>query len=410
MKPNVIKKNFSTWLLFGSLYSTQYLGLSFFIVALVAILREDGAPLEQISLIYLLGMIGACKFLWAPFIDKLKIGRNLGHYRSWLLLMQSSLVIILLVLSTLDLSTQFTAIYILCLLMTFISATQDIAVDGLVCRMLSSEERGLGNGIQTAGGMIGFMIGGGLILMAYPALGWMHSIWILAVGTSISLIQLIPFKEPVWPTTERSNQPVFRRFSTLWREMGGVTWISVLLCFPMGITIAYALTTPILVDAHWTLQRIGLVVNIIGPIIGMLSALLTGWLISRYGRQKIMMYSSVIQVMAILAIGTLALGYTTDLTVSFAISVYYFGYTPAMTLLCTLIMDHSSIQTPSTDYTLQYSLYQLFNLFIAGAGVFVAGKIGYIYTLSIAILLAIFAVTFSIRYWKWKALKSSHYV
>jgi hypothetical protein len=45
----------ATWWLLASLYTTQYLGLGFFMVALVAILRERGVPLEQLGMVYLLG-------------------------------------------------------------------------------------------------------------------------------------------------------------------------------------------------------------------------------------------------------------------------------------------------------------------------------------------------------------------
>ena len=41
---------------------------------------------------------------------------------------------------------------------------------------------GLGNGIQSAGGMIGNLLSGGAVLMAYPYLGWKGCMAILALG------------------------------------------------------------------------------------------------------------------------------------------------------------------------------------------------------------------------------------
>lgn len=93
-------------LLLGSLYTTQYLALGFFIVALPTILRERGMPLEQISLFYLLGLLWVFKFLWAPFIERFG-SRRLGHYRGWLLVLQSLLIVSVLCMIPLSLDTDF---------------------------------------------------------------------------------------------------------------------------------------------------------------------------------------------------------------------------------------------------------------------------------------------------------------
>ena len=91
------RKPLSTWLLLASLYMTQYLGLGFFWIALVAIMRRQGMPLEQLGVIYLLGLFWVIKVLWAPLIDRYGFGR-LGHYRGWMLLTQGGMVLCLVVI------------------------------------------------------------------------------------------------------------------------------------------------------------------------------------------------------------------------------------------------------------------------------------------------------------------------
>ena len=51
------------WRLLASLYGTQCLGLMFFVVAMVAILRERGAGMDTIGQVYLLGMVWPLKVL-----------------------------------------------------------------------------------------------------------------------------------------------------------------------------------------------------------------------------------------------------------------------------------------------------------------------------------------------------------
>lgn len=230
MTQGIHNKPFSTWALLASLYVTQYLGVSFFIVALVAIMREQGASLERISLIYLLGMFAACKFLWAPIIDRFRLSRRCGHYQGWLILTQTGLAAGLVVIGMLDVGANFTLLYALCLLVTLCCATQDIAVDGLACRLLTPDERGIGNGLQTAGGLLSYLIGGGLVLILYPHIGWRACLWLLAAGTALSLIQLPFFREPAWPGAQLPGRQMLR-FITFWRRERAGGWLVVLLCY-----------------------------------------------------------------------------------------------------------------------------------------------------------------------------------
>ena len=391
-------KPLSTWMLLGGLYVTQYLGVSFFIVALVAILREQGASLERISLIYLLGMLGACKFLWAPAIDRFHPIRRWGHYQGWLLLMQSSLVAGLFAIGSLNVITDFAAIYILCLLVTFFCATQDIAVDGLSCRLLTPAERGIGNGLQTAGGLLSYLIGGGLALILYPHIGWRNCLWMLAACTALSLAQLLFFKEPTWAAASRPTpwQPL--RFFTFWQRERGGGWLLVLLFYSMGTAIAYSILIPMLIDVGWTIERIGLLVNVLGSVAGFVAALLTGWLIRHISRHQAMLFAALLQVVAVSAIALPVLGHTGEAAVALAVCVYFFCYNPAMAVISTLIMDHASPETPATDYTLQFGMYQLSSMALGAGGVYLAGRLGYAVAISVAVFAALLAVVLSLRY------------
>lgn len=400
MPSSQIRKPLSLWFLIGSLYTTQYLGLSFFTVALVAILREQGASLQQTGTVYLLGMIGACKFLWAPLVDRLRFPPRIGRFRGWLLLMQSLLVLVLVFMSSMDVSAQFGAVYALCALMAFCGATQDIATDGLVCTILTPEERGVGNGIQTAGGMFGFMIGAGLVLMIYPSVGWRGACLLLAAGTAVSLAQLVFFKEPGVEAKPLEGWRCAARLASFWRQPGMLSWLGVLIFFPMGITAGYALLTPLLVDGGWHLDRIGLVVDVLGPAVGMAAGLLSGWLISRLGRRRVFPLCVVMQFVSVLGILVVARGHMSTVMVAAAVIAHFLGYVPTVTLLCTLMMDRTSPSSPATDYTVQYSAYQFIAMGVGGGSVALAGHIGYegvVYAAISAILLGALAVSRSAR-------------
>lgn len=88
------------WGLLASAYLSQFVASGFFYMALTAIPRERGAPLEQIGLIHMLGMVPGLKFFWVPLFDRYGFGAR-GHCGVWLALMQALLLAVLLWLSTL---------------------------------------------------------------------------------------------------------------------------------------------------------------------------------------------------------------------------------------------------------------------------------------------------------------------
>jgi len=378
-----IKLPSSVWALLGSLYITQYLGLGFFLVALVAILRSAGVSLEQLGIIYLLGIVWALKLFWAPLVDRFGID-CIGHFRGWLIAMQSGMVLSLLAIAWLDPVADFVPVFLLCLLFAFFSATQDIAVDGLACRLLGTEERGIGNGLRNAGNLLGNLLGGGVVLMVYPYLGWRIATLFLAAGTAVSLVQLLFFREPEHCMHCRPKVRLFHRFRHIWHNSGGGQWLLILAFYPVGVSLSYALITPILVDAGWSLDRIGFVFNVIGNMLGILTALATGYLIRRYGRLPVMRGAALLQIPGIVALVLPVRGETGEFAVAVAVSLYFLCYSPVVTVITTLIMDHASQDSPATDFSLQYSVYMLFGILAASLSAALASTFGYMAVLGLA--------------------------
>ena len=359
------------WLLLGSLYTTQYLGIAFLLVGLVAILRQHGANLDRVGMVYALGMIWPLKFLWAPLVDRIRFGRW-GHYRIWLLVMQGGLVVSLVALATLRASEDFAAVYLLCVCVSVLSATQDVAADGLACRLLTPTERGPGNGIQLAGGLLGHMLGGGVVLMIYPFVGWTGAVLLLAAATSVSFVQLLFFREPADLSVPARRGGLIGCVVSFWRRPGGRFWLLLLMLFPLGSSLAYSMTTPILVDLGWGMDRIGLAFTVFGSLAGMAAALATGKLLQRFGRRAMLIACAAVQVpgVAVIAVPVLGLG---DGWVTAAVILYFLCYTPVATVLATLMMDQASPHRPATEYTFQFSLNMLFSMAAMSGG---AGSTG----------------------------------
>lgn len=181
------------------------LGLAFIMMALPSILRKSGLGLDKISWIYALGMLWSINFLWAPLVDRFGSQKH-GHYRSWLLILQTLLIMVMIGASFFIVPDQLHILAGFFVLITLFSATQDIAADALAVTILKSEERGLGNSIQASGNLIGGMIGGGVVLIVYQWCGWRGSMLALAAGTALPLISMLGHREQPAPADRRKEK------------------------------------------------------------------------------------------------------------------------------------------------------------------------------------------------------------
>lgn len=364
------------WLLLGSLYVSQNVGMAFFRVGLVAILMAGGASLDKVSTVYLLGLVWVLKFVWAHWVDRLRLPFQ-GRYRSWLLFTQVGIVLAQCSLALLDPAQQYHMLIACCLVLALFSATQDIAVDALACRALPQVERGLGNSLQVAGGLLGSLIGSGAVLIAYPHVGWAGAMLMLAVFPLISWLQLLFYREPDWPQAQLQSARALARMRVFWQVPGRLHWLVMVLLYPVAVSLAYALITPILVSAGWSIERVGLVVSVVGSLSGIPSAILAGLLLRRFSRRQIAIAAALLQIPGIASLFLLLSGHAGFGWVIAAVAFFGFCYTPVVTVISTLMMDRVSAESPALDYAAQYSLYLLFSILSVSFGTALAGRVGY---------------------------------
>lgn len=180
------------FVLLSSLYTSQFLPSAFFFQTLPIFLRQQGASLQVIGLMGLLTLPWMLKFLWAPLVDRYG-WRRWGHYKSWIVILQSLLVLTLITCAFIDASNEFLLFQGILLIVT-LAATQDIATDALAIGLLAPHERGWGNGIQSAGRAMGGILGGGVMLLVLNQVGWRISVWILAGGVLLALLPLLWYR------------------------------------------------------------------------------------------------------------------------------------------------------------------------------------------------------------------------
>lgn len=363
-------------LLLGGLYTTQYIGLGFIMTAVPAILRDGGASLAQISLIYTLGFVWTLKCMWSPIVDRFGSSRH-GHYRSWLLVLQTAMIALLVLSSCFDPGRQLHVFIAIFALFSLASATQDIAADALGVNILTPAERGMGNSVQISGGFIGNLLGGGLVLVSYQWLGWSGSLLILAAATAFPLVSVWRFKEYDALRGSKEYQVSYSDLVWLFRRPHSLRWIAVVMTYTLGISSAYALVGPMLVDLGWSLDQIGFATSILGALIAILGALAAGVMVRYLGRKASMILTNVLVFIAILMLLPIALGSENGMIIYFAIELILFAFGASATILATVMMDKSRLEAAGTDYTLQYSMSSLMGFVFSSGALALAESLGY---------------------------------
>ncbi|MEO3774015.1 MFS transporter [Micromonospora sp. B9E7] len=361
-----------------ALYVTQYLGVGFITVGLTAILRDGGTSLDTLALLQIVGLIWPVKFLWAPILDRYG-SRHRGHYRSWLLVLQSALVLALLALLPFsDPADALGPIVAICAAYVFFSATQDIAVDAVAVRMLAESSRGTGNGIQVAASYLGNLLGGGACVLVYDQFGWVPAIGLLAAMTAVGLLVVWRFREP--PRTDRvaGIGTAYRALLSVFGQPGCRWWtFGVVPLVYVGAGMAYALVTPALVDAGWSLGRIGVVTGVVISAPAIVAGLVAGLGIGRFGRSGVLVVGGAALTVSTLLLlplmnGRAPLGGTVA-----ALCCFMVAYTIANVVLYTVNMDYSRPDTGGTDFTVLSSFGLVCSFVAASIGLAAADRVGY---------------------------------
>ena len=372
---------FSRLLLLALLYVAQALPLGFFVIAMPAILRERGVSLEQIGVLGALAMPFLLKFLWAPFIDRF------GRYRSWLIWLQVSAVATVAAIAMLDPVADWQALLGLGTLFMLLAATQDVATDGLAVRLLwrdgeGREDRGLGNAIQVGGYYLGQILGGGLVLILVGRFGWTAALAVMALLLALPLPLVATLREPEARLPAAGGEEVrpsigFSTLAAFFRRPGILSFVVVLLVWRLGETMTQWMVNPMLVDRGFSLERIGVLLGMLGSAGSLAGAFFGGRLIARLGRHRSLAATGSLLVPAMAAYLLPALGHG-GLPLLYAVVIASaFAGGASTAALYTAAMDASAYDTAGTDFTIQQSLAAVGPMIAAGVSGLSAGLLGY---------------------------------
>lgn len=364
------------WLLLigGSTYKFTLTG--FYLVALVAILKNHGYSLNQLSWIHLIGGIEAAKVLFAALMERRPAGR-FGRFRSWLLAATLGLSAVFGLMACTDMTRNFPLLLACCVLLSAMSAVYGCAMLGLSCIVLPHRERGFGGVIQTMAARGGKMIGGALVLWLYQEYGQTAAAGFMLAFSLLMLLQLLCYREPESPTAQGGLTALAARLVFFWRRPEtGWRWLVLLFAVAAPYAFAAATFVPKLADLGFSPKQTGGILAVGIPVACLIVTPLSGWFSRNYPRRKLVFLLYALQLpllVSMTAIDTLARIH--PWLPPAQIIALSLSYTLLLPVILALVMDKSDRTTAALDSSLQFSVI-LFGSYAAGFAALRLAKAG----------------------------------
>lgn len=235
------------------------------ISVLQAWMQESGVDLTVIGLMALVGLPYTLKFLWAPFLDRFT-PPFLGRRRGWLLMAQVALMAAIIGLGLTQPAKHPWLVALCAFLVTFFSATQDIAVDAFRRESLADAELGLGSSLYVNGYRLGMLLasGGGLILADHLPFSQVYTIMALCLLPGVLTTLLAPEPHHAEGAPRSMAEAVLDPLKDYFSRPGALLILLFILLYKIGDSMAGAMTMPFYLDIGFTKTQIGAVVKLFG--------------------------------------------------------------------------------------------------------------------------------------------------
>jgi PAT family beta-lactamase induction signal transducer AmpG len=278
---------------------------------LSARLAQAGIHRTEIGLLLLAQLPYSFKFLWAPIFDRVPPPLRLGQRRGWAILLQTALMAAMIAMGGADPATQLGLLAVLAVLVSFLSASQDIVIDAFRIELLPPEGQGAGAAVTQAGYRVAMLTAGAGALAIAGLAGWFWAYAVMGLLMVVGIVSFLAVAEPAArPRAEtllreklaadylaRNPQLRGRQAALLASLHGAIVcpfldfmarpgWLAILLFIPLyklGEAMAGAMSKPFYIDLGFSLGEIATMSSVVAFVTTILGGLIGGFIVARYG-------------------------------------------------------------------------------------------------------------------------------
>ncbi len=331
--------------------------------------RDHGVSLTQIGLISLLGLPYTLKPLWAPLVDRY------GDRRVWIAACLGVMALALAVHPFFDAAQPGIAIWAVLLTFTLASATQDIAIDAHTIGMLEKGEEGAANGIRVAAWRVGYIGSGGLLLALAGTSGW--SATFVIGGGILLLFAPVILRAPRVELAASERKRFFAPFRFWLSRPGSIPTLVFILLFKLGDQAISPMLETYWRDSGMSLREIAFVSNTLGVIATICGALIGGFLTTRLGLIRSLIFMGASQVLSNIVYTVVALSGGGKWAIYAAGTFESFTQGLGTAAFLALLMALCDKEHAGTQYALLSALFALTRDLSGGVSGWAADRFGY---------------------------------
>jgi PAT family beta-lactamase induction signal transducer AmpG len=271
-------------------------------------LAKEGVSTISIGLFSLIALPYAFNFLWAPIIDSVKIKylqQKFGKRLSWIIVLQIIASMIIFAIGTLNPQNDLYYLSILSLLLSFVTSTQDIALNGLRADILGNSKLGSGSAIHIFGYRIGALIGGSGAIYLSIIMSWnqiYHLFAVLLLSLLFFFIKLIENSDQYNTSNQEEKVQIFSFKEIIFSDYNPRFMVLIMLfliLYRMADNFINVMINPFLLHLQFSDFEIATVSKLFGILTSILGSFIGGMIMSH--KKDIYKYLLIFGILHILA-------------------------------------------------------------------------------------------------------------
>ncbi len=389
-KPSILEvlKSPRIWLLVAVGFAS---GLPLWLtgVTLSAWMKDEGVNLKTIGVFALVSMPYTFKVLWAPLMDRYTLP-FLGRRRGWMLVTQVLLMGAIAAMGLVNPKDAPVTMAAMAVLVTFLSASQDIVADAWRTDILTAEERGLGNSTYVTGYRLGMLTAGALALTLSDVVGWSRTYFVMGLLMAVGVVATLLAPEPQGTRPPRNlADAVVKPFAEYFTRKGAVPVLMFLVLYKLGDAIAAGMVTPFYKELGFSNTEIGALSKGLGMVSTIAGGLLAGVVMVKLGTRRSLFIFGAAQALTNLMFLGLSLVGKNDLMLAATITIDNLCGGLAVTAFAAYLMSLCHKSFSATQYALLSALGTVANRLISATSGYLAEGLGWPTFFAGTVLLAV---------------------
>lgn len=343
-------------------------------------MTEMKVDIKTIGAFALVGLPYNLKFLWSPFIDRYSLP-FMTRRRAWMLVSQIGLMLAILLLGGSDPLSSLTTTALMALLVSFMSATQDILIDAYRREALTETQMGFGLSLYSTGYRIGMLVAGAMALLIADQLKWS---WFEVYSMVAAFLLLGVFATFIAPESEESNafipatlrEAIIGPFREFFKMKNVFLILVFILLYKIGDNLSGALTAPFVIEQGYTKTEYSLAVKGVGLVSLLVGGFVGAGVMAKIGLNRSLWVFGVLQALAITGLVWLSGVEKDNSILALVIGMEMFTAGMAVPAFNTFIAFLTDKKFTATQYALLTSLVALPRTLISAPAGFVKEGLG----------------------------------